>query len=344
MVSGVALYVVLPRLARVFASWPDLTELRPAWFAGSIVAETGSFVCTFGIQRLTLGTRSWFAVVTAGLTGNTVTDVLPGGDAAGAAVQFSMLSSAGIDGARVGAGLSAASLLQIGGLLALPVLSLPAILGGAHVSRGLVETALLGLVSFALFAVGSIILLTTDRPLAVIARAAEWLWNHRPGRHRSTTDLAAVVLQQRNAVRSVLGRHSIQAVLLVVGRIGLDYSSLLCALRATGARPSPSLVLLAYAATNVIALVPLTPGGLGVVEGSLSGLLVLAGAPSSDAVVATLAYRVASYWLPICAGVVAYFFFRRRFGPVSVGAHGGDTQREEATRSHQSEKGKRSLE
>jgi len=42
-------------------------------------------------------------------------------------------------------------------------------------------------------------------------------------------------------------------------RIGFDYFALLCALRATGANPNAPLVLLAYAATAVIALVPLTP-------------------------------------------------------------------------------------
>ena len=49
------------------------------------------------MQRLALRTTGWFAVVTAGLAGNAVTDSLPGGDAAGAAVQFSMLTTAGFD-------------------------------------------------------------------------------------------------------------------------------------------------------------------------------------------------------------------------------------------------------
>jgi uncharacterized protein (TIRG00374 family) len=60
-------------------------------------------------------------------------------------------------------------------------------------------------------------------------------------------------------------------------------------------------------------LVPITPGGLGIVEASLSGLLVLAGVPGSEAFVATLAYRLACYWLPLLAGLVAYLVFRRRY-------------------------------
>ena len=53
--------------------------------------------------------------------------------------------------------------------------------------------------------------------------------------------------------------------------------------------------LLAYAAAGIVALLPLTPGGLGIVEASLSGLLVLAGVRAGYAVLAILAYRIASY-------------------------------------------------
>ena len=55
------------------------------------------------------------------------------------------------------------------------------------------------------------------------------------------------------------------------------------------------------------------PGGLGVVEASLTGLLVLAEVDSSQAVLATLAYRIASYWVPLLAGPVAYGLFRTRY-------------------------------
>jgi uncharacterized protein (TIRG00374 family) len=60
-------------------------------------------------------------------------------------------------------------------------------------------------------------------------------------------------------------------------------------------------------------MIPITPGGLGIVEASLSGFLVLAGVDSGAAVLATLAYRLASYWLPLLAGPVAYAAFKRRY-------------------------------
>jgi hypothetical protein len=52
---------------------------------------------------------------------------------------------------------------------------------------------------------------------------------------------------------------------------------------------------------------------LGLVEASLTGLLVLAEVNSSQAVLATLTYRLASYWAPLCAGPIAYGLFRIRY-------------------------------
>ena len=316
--TGLGVYVVLPSLTRVVAAWPQLSSSSPVWLIGSVLAESASFACTFALQRLALRTRKRFAVVAAGLTGNAVTNVLPGGDAAGATVQFRMLATAGIATDNAVGGMTTASLLGVGGLLALPLLTLPAILGAAPVSPGLVHTALLGLAGFGLFVAGGAVVMVSDRPLALLGRIVERLWNSLPGRHTKITGLDRRLLRQRDDIRTTLGHDWLRALVLTVGRLGFDYGCLLCALRATGSRPRPSLVLLAYAAAGVVALVPITPGGLGIVEASLSGLLVLAGVPGGKALVATLAYRLASYWLPLIAGLVAYLLFRRRYPPVSA--------------------------
>ena len=317
--TGLAVYVVFPSLTRVIAAWPQLSHLSPVWLIGSFLAETASFACGFAVQRLVLRTKKWFAVVTAGLAGNAVTNALPGGDAAGATVQFRMLATAGIDADNAAGGMTAASLLGIGGLLALPLFTLPAVLGGAPVSPGLAHTALLGLAGFGLFVAGGVVVMVTDRPLALLGRVGQRLWNSLPGHHTKISGLDRRLLRQRDDIRSTLGHDWPRAVVFTAGRLGLDYGCLLCALRATGGRARPSLVLLAYAATGIVALVPITPGGLGIVEASLSGLLVLAGVPGGEALVATLAYRLASYWLPLLAGLLAYVLFRRRYPPVMSG-------------------------
>ena len=277
-VAGAALYLVLPKLIAVLGAWPRLSTLNPVWFTVCLAAELVSFTCNFALQRLALRTKDWFPVVTAGLSGNAVTSSLPGGSAAGAAVQFRMLTTAGFDTDTAVGGLTAFSLLEVGGLLALPIFALPAILAGVPVSRGLVHTALLGIAAFVLYAIFGVIVLRTDWPLATLGRVAQSLWNRITRGHRPpVTGLDQRLLAERDMIGAVLGKNWRQAAVLTAGRLGFDYGCLLAALRATGASLQPSLVLLAYAAAGIVALFPLTPGGLGIVEASLSGLLILAG-------------------------------------------------------------------
>jgi len=314
-VAGAGIYLVLPKLVAVLGAWPRLSTLNPIWFTVCLAAELASFTCNFALQRLALRTKVWFPVVTAALSGNAVTNSLPGGDAARAAVQFKMLTTAGFDTDTAVGGLTAFSLLEVGGLLALPLFALPAILAGIPVSRGLVHTAMLGIAAFVLYAIFGVIVLRSYWPLATLGRVAQSLWNRITRGHRPpVTGLDKRLLAERDTIRAVLGKHWRQAVLLTVGRLGFDYGCLLAALRATGASPQPSLVLLAYSAAGIVALFPVTPGGLGIVEASISSLLILAGVRPGYAFLATLAYRIASYWLPLCSGLPAYLLFRHRYG------------------------------
>jgi hypothetical protein len=87
-------------------------------------------MCTFALQRLALRTKAWFGVITSVLAGNAITLIMPGGAAVGAAVQFRMLATSGLDTSSTVGGLAAFSLLGVGGLLALPVFALPIVLPG----------------------------------------------------------------------------------------------------------------------------------------------------------------------------------------------------------------------
>jgi uncharacterized protein (TIRG00374 family) len=257
--------------------------------------------------------------VTAGLAGNAVTNTLPGGDAVGASVQYRMLASTGIDSVQAAGGLAVSSIIGVAALFSLPIFALPVIIGGESVSPGLVHAGELGAIGFFLIVALGAVILTTDKTLLALGRMLQWTLDKLPRRRKSPGNLGQRLLHERDQVRTDLGKNWWKALLLVAGRIGLDYGSLLAVLRATGTRPDPSLVLLAYAATAVLALLPITPGGLGIVEASLSGLLVLAHVPSANAVVATLAFRLGSYWLPTIAGGVCYILYRRRYGALKQG-------------------------
>ncbi|HUX04488.1 MAG TPA: lysylphosphatidylglycerol synthase transmembrane domain-containing protein [Acidimicrobiales bacterium] len=317
IVAGIALYVVLPTFLHVIGSWPRLRSMSPWWLVVLVLAQCCSFASTISLLAMVVRTRKWFAVTCALMTGNAVTNVVPAGDAVGAGVQYRMLAVAGIATDQVAGGLAAASILGVASVLVLPAFALPALWGGLSVNADLVRAGELGIAGFVLVVGFSVVILTSDRALRGVARGLQWLVN-LVRRRRRFTSWPQRFVEQRDLVRAELGRNWMRATLLVAGNVGLDYVSLLAALRATGTRSNASLVLLAFAATTVIAYFPITPGGIGVVEASLSGLLVLAGVPSTDALEATFAFRLATYWLPIIAGGTLYVFFRRRYGPLGA--------------------------
>ncbi len=278
------------------------------------MAEVAHFACTFSLQRIALRTKAWFSVVTAQLAGNSISLIVPGGAAAGAAVQFRMLAVSGMDATDAVGGLTAFSFLGIAGLLALPVFVLPVVLFGTPVSRGLVDAAIIGAIGFFLFCGLGAVFMSMEAPLRWVGRVAQSARNRLFRKRAPLIGLPDRLMEQRDLIRGVLGHQWWQATLLSAGRLLFDYLCLLFSVFAVGAHPRPSLILLAYAVAGIIGLVPITPGGLGIVEASLTGLLlVLAGLDGAQAVLATLAYRLASYWLPLMSGPFAYAAFKHRY-------------------------------
>jgi uncharacterized protein (TIRG00374 family) len=313
LVSVVALYVLWPSLLTVFETWPELLDLNPGWFVAMLVLEGMSFVCIWGLQRIALRTDRWFGVATAQLAANALSRIVPGGAAAGGALQWRMLTDSGVDGARVATALTAATLISTGTLFMLPVLILPAALLGRPVPGGLAQAAWLGGVVFAVGFVLGWRLLFHDRLLRRLGRWAQWIGDRMQRGKPPTTDLPARLVVQRDEIRQALGDTWWKALLFSLGNWLFDYLALLAAITAVGSQPRPTLVLLAYSAAMVLAMIPITPGGLGFVEAGLTGLLALAGVSAGDAVLSVLAYRLVSFWLPLPAGGVAALLHRRRY-------------------------------
>jgi uncharacterized protein (TIRG00374 family) len=234
--------------------------------------------------------------------------------AAAGAMQYAMLARGGVPSGRAASGMTASSVLVFGILLGLPVLALPALLFGAPVDPSLGRAALIGGVVFVLVCAGGAAAIVFDRPLLVAGQAAQTVRNRVLRRRAPLTGLPQRLLRERDEVVRVLGRRWWEALLLAAGRWVLDYLTLLAALTAVHADPRASTVLLAFCAAQFLGTLPLTPGGLGFVEAGLTGTLALAGVPAGAAVVATLAYRLVSFWLPIPAGGVAAILHRRNYG------------------------------
>jgi uncharacterized protein (TIRG00374 family) len=96
----------------------------------------------------------------------------------------------------------------------------------------------------------------------------------------------------------------------------IDAAALWVFLRAFGGSVPVDGLIVAFGLANVLAVIPLTPGGLGIVEGTYVPVLVGFGLPRATAVVGVVSYRIAQYWLPIVLGGAMYLSLR--VGPWAI--------------------------
>jgi uncharacterized protein (TIRG00374 family) len=91
-----------------------------------------------------------------------------------------------------------------------------------------------------------------------------------------------------------------------------DMTCLAVAFIAVGGPLPWRALLIAYAAGQLATLLPITPGGLGVTEGTMALTLAAYGGGMATAVAAVLLYRFITYWAVLPAGGLCYLSLRRR--------------------------------
>lgn len=269
-------------------AWP-LLLLAVVLEVASLAAYTGLTQVLMGpADRLGFGTQWRIDLVGYGMS-----HALPGGGATAGGLRAKLMTDRGVE-ASVAMALTVLQLvLSMLGLLA--VWSLGAMMSVPR--SGLTATTVLLLVA-ATAAVGA---------LGVAPRL------HRRRRRRRSGSagrrLSGVVPQRWRAVlSSATGRGAQSLQNTHVTRQGvtwaaanwlLDAVCLWTCLRAFGASVPIELVLASYGVVNAIAVLPLTPGGIGVVEGLLIPALVAAGASAGAAMFGVLTWRLLQFWLPM---------------------------------------------
>ncbi|HEX4864553.1 MAG TPA: lysylphosphatidylglycerol synthase transmembrane domain-containing protein [Acidimicrobiales bacterium] len=102
------------------------------------------------------------------------------------------------------------------------------------------------------------------------------------------------------------------SMLLALANWLLDLACLIACIAAVGARIDWRSVVVVYALTQLIAVLPFTPGGLGVVETGLAALLVSYGAPTTSAIATVVLYRAITFWALVPTGWVVWWRISRR--------------------------------
>jgi uncharacterized protein (TIRG00374 family) len=310
VVTAVSLYLVAPAVIDVLGSWRQIVELPLAWLAVMALLQAAALACTWWLQRIAVHVPGWRPVIASQLAGNSLAKIAPGGGAMGAALQYRMLVASGTPPGQAAAGLTTSGLLLIAVVLALPVLALPAILRGG-IEPDLLAATIIGLGVFVLLFAAGASCVASDRPLLWVGRTVQRVRNRLRRGRAPLERLPQRLIAERDRILTTVGRAWRPALIAAIGRWAFDFACLVAALEALDALPRPGLVLLAFCAAQLLAQIPITPGGLGFVEAGLAATLALAGVAPAEALTATFAYRLFAYWLQLPLGLVGVALGRR---------------------------------
>ncbi len=318
LLGMISIYFFLPTLLDLAEKAPQLEHVKWRWFFLMGLLMTGAFASQWALTRIAVPGVSWFVAATSQLTSNAAVKVIPGGVVAGGAFYFRMLAASGVPMGTAVAALAAVGILSNLVLLALPAVAVVIAIVSAPIPEGMLPVAIAGTVMFVAMFTAAVVIVRFNRPLEWLGWVVEHVVSWAADLLKKDWSISADdLIRQRDEVVSALGKRWHKALAVAVSNWLLDYATLVVALIAVGAQPRPSLVLLAFAGAAVLGMIPITPGGLGFVEAGLVGMLTISGIPAGDALLATLAYRLFQFWLPIPAGLVAYVLFRHRYGKLS---------------------------
>ena len=140
-------------------------------------------------------------------------------------------------------------------------------------------------------------------------RAASWARHVRPSidPEKAAQTSKRLVLLARSALT---GRAFVESYGFATADLLFDLLSLDLMFLAFRYQPGFGPLAVAYAAANIASAIPITPGGLGVIEVTLVAITAGFGAPRATAVLAVLGYRVVNYWLPLLPGALAHLRLR----------------------------------
>src|SRR5579863_2694445 len=302
-------YLVLPQLAGARKSLNLLGKINIAYVIAGVVLEAAALVSysqlTYTVLHRDGPRRS--RLLRINLSSLSVSHIMPGGTAPGTAVAFRLLMQSGVSGTDAGFALGmqgVGSALVLNSILWLALLvsvfvhgynPLYAVAAGAGV-------VLMGIVA------GLVLALTRGRhrSIEIIRRGAARVPFLDDERLAEVAHRVAERLGQFLADPQVL----MSAIAWAAAFWLLDAASLFVFVAALGKIVSPIDLLVAYGLAQVLAVIPITPSGLGVIEGVLIPTLVGFGVPRGTAILAVLGYRLVNFWLPIPVGGVAYLTLR----------------------------------
>jgi uncharacterized protein (TIRG00374 family) len=288
------------------------------WLPLAVIAEAGSMAAfargqrqllRAGATNVTLG-----SVIAVTYAGNAIAVSLPlAGSEVATAFTFRQFSRRGIDAALAGWALA------VSGMFSSVAFAL--VLAGGALASDSTNKAMLGLLGAVLSLLPTLTVLAALRYRTVrsvlnrvIARLARWSRRviHRPA---PGAEEALNTFLDRVAALRLRRVQAFRILALATWNWVADCLCLAAAIKATGTVVPWQGLFLAYGAGMAASSIGLTPGGLGIVEATLSAALVAAGISAHRALAAVLVYRLISFWLVMATGWTVMAVLARRAGP-----------------------------
>jgi uncharacterized protein (TIRG00374 family) len=308
-------YVVIPGFLHSKArdSLNQLGRVNVLWLLVGFGLEASALVAYGRLTQSVLPKEapSFSKILRIDLSTLAVSHVIPGGTAGGTGLGYRLFTANGVNGADTGfalatQGIGSAVVLNVMLWVAL-VISIP--LHGFH--SAYVTVAIVGAALLAAF--GALVLALTrgerrsTKALKAVARKVPWITEEQMGR---LVQRLAARLRTLGSDRQLLK----DAVLWAAANWLLDAASLWAFVAAFGHLTSPIDLFVAYGVANILAAVPLTPGGLGIVEAVAATSLIGFGVPAAIAWLGVISWRLFNFWIPIPVGAGAYLSLRVEHG------------------------------
>ena len=303
-------YILLPELASARKEFHQLSHLNFLWLILGTLLELAALAAYAELTHTVLspGAPSRLRIFRINMWALAISHVLPGGTVPGTAASYRLLTESGeVSGSTAAFGLAtqgigSAVVLNIIFWLAL-LISIP--LQGYNPAYGF--AAILGVVLLAIFA-GVVFLLTRgEKQAAVFLRKVA---DRLPFVRAETVTALVQKVADRMKILFSSSDLLMRAGIWAAANWILDAASLWVFLLAFGATVSPIDVLVAYGLANILAVIPLTPSGLGVVELTIVAVLTRFHVPGGVAAAGVLSWRLVNFWLPIPFGGASYLSLR----------------------------------
>jgi uncharacterized protein (TIRG00374 family) len=318
-VVGLIFFRFLPNLADFSKVWATIRDMTWRELSGLGVAAVWNILSYLPVQVASLPGLSYFQAFLVTQSSTAIANTVPAGGAVGVGVQFAMYSSFGISKAKVGLSVLVSGIWNNFAKFGIPIVALALLAIQGKASAKLVTAALAGVaglvVAITLFA---LMLAREGAARRIGDRLGRiWSWCRRLLRKPPVTGWADGAVRFRVQALDLLeGRWLRLTVWTLVSHLSL-FLVLLIALRDVGVSEdevSWVQVLAAFSFARLATALPITPGGVGVVELLLSAALIAAGGDRAQVVAAVLVYRVLTYLLPIPLGAVCYLIWSRVHG------------------------------